>query len=114
MDTNRDGIIDDPLATKKIGRRSLGLTEDEWKFRKNEQRKQRETDRATTERYQRLVGLACDIIQVYEDAKQKYKVEHPGEEEGCIDYAHECLQIFCEFTAKDENFYVKPLPKFRS
>lgn len=114
MDTNRDGIIDDPLATRKIGRRSLGLTEDEWKLRKNEQRKQRETDRAIAERYQRLVVLACDIIQVYEDAKQEYKVEQLGGEEGRIDYAYARLQKFCESTAKDEDFYVKPLPKFRS
>lgn len=32
MDTNRDGIIDDSLATKKkVGRKSLGLTSDEMK-----------------------------------------------------------------------------------
>lgn len=63
MDTNRDGIIDDPLATKtKRGRKSLGLTEEEMKERRALQRKIRLYNKRYEKRKQDVTTLALAIV----------------------------------------------------
>lgn len=114
MDTNRDGIIDDPLATRKVGRKSLGLTEDQWKRRRNEQRKQRENNKAVMDRYRTIVAIGCDIIQTYEEYKQECARLSIDDEKDRVDYVNERLRGFYMKLAKDEYTVVKPLPKFRS
>lgn len=114
MDTNNDGIIDDPLATKKVGRKPLDLTEEEWRVRRNEQRKQRENNKAVKERYQAIVTMGCDIIQAYEEYEQECARLSISGEKDRIDYVNERLRDFYMELAKDEYTVVRPLPKFRS
>ena len=62
MDTNRDGIIDDPLATKaKRGRKSLGLTKEEMKKRRALQRKIRLYNKRYEKRKQDVTTLVLAI-----------------------------------------------------
>lgn len=62
MDTNRDGIIDDPIATKKKpGRKSLGLTPEEMKARRAMQRKTREEIKRYEKRKAELTLLVTTI-----------------------------------------------------
>lgn len=63
MDTNNDGIVDDPLATKKRpGRKSLGLTPEEMKARKAAQRKIREYNKRYKKRQQDIALLVATIF----------------------------------------------------
>lgn len=113
MDTNNDGIIDDPLATKKLGRKSLGLNEDQWKRRKNEQRKQRLYNSAVDERYRMIIALGVDAIRTYEIAKAEAEKKYDNEIEAgeAVDRA---MRSFYESMAETEMLVIKPLPKFRS
>lgn len=61
MDTNRDGIIDDPLATKKRGRKPLGLTPDEMKARREEQRQARVAKKRDDKRWKDIEELVIEI-----------------------------------------------------
>lgn len=83
MDTNGDGIIDDLLAVKKRGRKSLGLSKEEMKVRRELQRKARvakkreekrkqDIERLVSEvKYLELLGKNKDeiVISLYKDAK---------------------------------------------
>ena len=63
MDTNGDGIVDDPLATKrKGGRKPLGLTPDEMKARREAQRKLREYNKRFKKRQEDINLLVATII----------------------------------------------------
>lgn len=115
MDTNRDGIIDDPLVMrKKVGRKSLGLTKNEWKERRKDQRQQRGLDKAVMDRYRAIVTVGCDIIQAYEEYKRECTYTWFGDNKDCDDHVNERLRDFYMNMAKDKDFYIKPLPKFRS
>lgn len=72
MDTNRDGIIDDPLATKKkVGRKSLGLTPDEMKKRRALQRKIRLYNKRYEKRKQDVTMLALVIVASIQERELK-------------------------------------------
>ena len=63
MDTNRDGIIDDPLVTKKkCGRKSLGLTPEEMKAHREVLRKARRDKKRAAERKAAFDSLVTDVI----------------------------------------------------
>lgn len=113
MDTNRDGIIDDPLATKKVGRKPLNLNEAEWKDRKREQRKQRLYKTAVDERLRMIVAFGVDAIRTYEIAKAEAQKKYDNEVEvgEAVDYA---MHSFYSSMAESEFLIIKPLPKFRS
>ena len=114
MDTNNDGIIDDPLATKKLGRKSLGLNEDQWKHRKNEQRKQRLYNSAVDERYQTIAMLGVNIIDAYTKHIRDCNIRWFDEDETSQDYVYKKMRELYAEMAKDETLFLKPLPKFRS
>lgn len=62
MDTNRDGIIDDPLATrKKVGRKSLGLTPEEMKAHREVLRRARRTKKREEERRAAFEALVAEV-----------------------------------------------------
>lgn len=67
MDTNRDGIIDDPLATPhKRGRKSLGLTPEETRARREAQRKERVAKEKRMAKQAVLSELVKDTLDRYE------------------------------------------------
>ena len=114
MDNNNDGIIDDPLATRKRGRKSLGLTKDEWKHRKNEQRKQRLYDAAVDERRQTIAMLGVNIIEAYTKHIRECNIRWFDEDETSQEYVFTKMCELYDAMAEDESLFLKPLPKFRS
>ena len=103
MDNNRDGIIDDPLATaKRRGRKSLGLTDEQRRARRVEQWRQRTYDQAVFTRYQSFTALGLSFIDIYKNS--------PGEGSEELEKA---LRDYCMQLAKDEFMFIKPLPKSR-
>lgn len=63
MDTNNDGIVDDPLAIKsKVGRKSLGLSPEEMKERRAMQRKIRKYNKDLAERNLYVTSLVNLVL----------------------------------------------------
>ena len=86
MDTNGDGVIDDPLATKKKpGRKSLGLNAEEMKAHREVLRKRRLDARRQAEKKELLETLVWDIANTYDMNKQeafsKFKDADDAEDE---------------------------------
>lgn len=75
MDNNRDGIIDDPLATKKkVGRKSLGLTPDEMKLHRETLRKARREKKRETERKEAFEALVTEINYLHMNGLAKEEI----------------------------------------
>lgn len=65
MDTNNDGVIDDPLVIKrKVGRPSLGLTDKEMKERRAVQRKLRKYNKDLRQRSVDVTNLVDEIVML--------------------------------------------------
>jgi hypothetical protein len=66
MDTNRDGIIDDPLATKKkVGRKPLGYTEEEMRAHREMLRK----NRVQTKRFEKREADITRCVDAWANAR---------------------------------------------
>lgn len=76
MDINNDGVIDDPLVIKKkVGRPSLGLSDEEMKERRAIQRKLRKYSKDLKKRNIDVANLVGNILVLSLDHNAKEIVE---------------------------------------
>ena len=75
MDNNRDGIIDDPIATKKkVGRKSLGLTPDEMKLHREALRRARRAKKREAEREEAFEALVTEVNYLHMNGLAKEEI----------------------------------------
>ena len=74
MDTNGDGIVDDLLAEKKRGRKSLGLTKEEMKIRREMQRRARVIKRREEKRKKDIERLVSEVKYLELNGKNKDEI----------------------------------------
>ena len=74
MDTTGDGVIDDFLAVKKRGRKSLGLNKEEMKVRRELQRKARVAKKREEKRKQDIERLITEVMYLKMNGKNKDEI----------------------------------------